>query len=156
MAPPNCTLLHLDVPPGPRTPHPTRSARPGPATDVALDLATWPGPRGEMYVAVVGEIDLCTAPTLLSYLRRAMQHPGCRTLVVDLREVRFLGARGIGTLMTVALDARDPDVRLAVVADHATVVRPLLLTGATDDLALFPTPGAARTSVAPDSTTNGR
>jgi hypothetical protein len=58
-----------------------------------------------------------------------------------------LGARGINVLMTITLDAHAHDVRLALVADHHTVLRPLQLTDTADHLPLFPTPDAAR---APD------
>ena len=57
---------------------------------------------------------------------------------------RFLGARGINVLMTITLDAHAHDVRLALVADHHTVLRPLQLTDTADHLQLFPTPDAAR------------
>ena len=97
-----------------------------------------------MLIVADGEIDLCTGPTFLSCLHRAMRHPSCRTLIVDLRQVRFLGARGINVLMTITLDAHAHDVRLALVADHHTVLRPLQLTDTADHLLLFPTPDAAR------------
>lgn len=46
--------------------------------------------------------------------------------------------------MTITLDAHAHDVRLALVADHHTVLRPLQLTDTADHLPLFPTPDAAR------------
>jgi anti-sigma B factor antagonist len=104
-----------------------------------LQLSTLTRHHGEVVVVVRGEVDVGTAPTLLSLLDEAMLHPSCRTLIVDLREVRFLGARGVGVLLTARLAADAHDVRLALVAEHRAVLRPLEITATTDRFAVYPT-----------------
>jgi hypothetical protein len=47
-------------------------------------------------------------------------------------------------LLTIQLDAHAHDVRLALVADHCAVLRPLRVTATADQLMLFPTIDAAR------------
>ncbi len=159
MAPPDCTRRTVDIP-GARhtatdtTPSPARRMPiSGVGSDPAgglgmavppLDFATLPGLLGEMVVIVAGEIDLGTGPALLAYLHRAMRHPSCRTLIVDLQQVRFLGARGISVLITIARTAQARDVQLILVADHRAVLRPLQLTGTDDLFTLVPTLDAAR------------
>ncbi|MDT7554973.1 MAG: hypothetical protein QOI16_3513 [Pseudonocardiales bacterium] len=109
-----------------------------------LELATHTHPHGEMLVVANGEIDLSSAPTLLTTLTTALRHPSCRTLITDLRGVGFLGARGITVLLTIRHTAHTHDVRLAIVADHQAVLRPLQITATTDQLTLYPTLAAAR------------
>ena len=99
-----------------------------------------------MLVVANGEIDLSSAPTLLTKLDSALRHPSCRTLITDLRGVQFLGARGIAVLLTIRHTADTHDVRLAIVANHQAVLRPLQITATTDQLTLYPTVAAARAS----------
>jgi hypothetical protein len=65
---------------------------------------------------------------------------------VDLRKVRFLGARGIGVLACIQTLAMARNVRLAVVADHHPVLCPLFVTADSHSLAVFPTLRSARHS----------
>jgi anti-sigma B factor antagonist len=101
-------------------------------------------PHGEVLVVVSGEIDLSSAPTLLTKLDSALRHPSCRTLITDLRGVQFLGARGITVLLTIQHTADIHDVRLALVAGHESVLRPLQITATIDQLTVYPTVTAAR------------
>jgi anti-sigma B factor antagonist len=115
-----------------------------------LELATQTHPHGEMHVVAKGEIDMSSAPALQSVLDRALRHPSCQTLIADLRGVQFLGARGIAVLLAIRLDADNHHVRLAVVADHQAVLRPLQITATTDQFTLYPTVAEARaTALAP-------
>jgi anti-anti-sigma factor len=109
-----------------------------------LELTTQTHPHGEMLVNATGEIDLSSAPTLLATLDNALRHPSCRTLITDLRRVQFLGAHGITVLLTIQHTADTHDVRLALVADHQAVLRPLQITATTDRVTMFPTVAAAR------------
>jgi anti-anti-sigma factor len=112
-----------------------------------LALATSTHPRGEMHVTATGEIDMISAPLLLSGLESALRHPSCRTLITDLRGVQFMGASGISVLLAIQASVDTHDVRLALVADHPAVLRPLQITGTTDLLTIFPTIAAARATV---------
>jgi anti-sigma B factor antagonist len=118
-------------------------------TDTLLALSTVTDVPGEVLVVAVGEIDLGTSPGLLSYLSRALDQPGCRTLIVDLRTVSFMGARGVGVLTTTRTLAMARNIRLAVVADHRPVLSPLRLTTDSHDVEIFPTLPSARTPPAP-------
>lgn len=81
MVPPNRTSDHVDIPAGPRAVADTSRHR--------LTLTTAQVPRGEVLVTVDGEIDLYSEAAFSSGLHRAMGHPSCRTLIVDLCRVRF-------------------------------------------------------------------
>jgi anti-sigma B factor antagonist len=132
----NSTSVDAGRPPG--------GTAPDGAASTPLELSTSTGYHGEVVVVANGEVDVCTAATLLSELGGALAHPSCRTLIVDLRGVRFLGARGIGALLAIRLGADAHDVRLALVADHRPVLRPLAITTTSERFALFPTVAAAR------------
>jgi anti-sigma B factor antagonist len=135
--PPGCRAR-----PTSRSVHAGREARLG-VSPTLLQLTTSTHPHGETLVVANGEIDLSSAPTLLAGLDSALRHPNCRTLIADLRGVQFLGARGITVLLTIQHTADTHDVRLAIVADHQAVLRPLQITATTDQLALYPTVAAA-------------
>jgi len=104
---------------------------------------------GEVLVVADGEIDLCTGPGLQSFLTHALDHPSCRTLIVDLRRVHFVGARGVGVLATTSKLALEHDVRVAVVANHRPVLRLLHVTAGSPDVATFPTLASGRTPPSP-------
>lgn len=108
-----------------------------------LRLSTTSRADGQVLVTACGEIDICTGPTLLSWLERALAHPSCATLILDLRKVGFMSARGVGILTTVQADAVNYNVRFIVVADQIAVLRPLHLTAVDNYLTIFPTVAAA-------------
>jgi anti-sigma B factor antagonist len=133
-------------PPDARTRPTSGSARAG-RLDVSptlLQLTTSTHPHGEVLVVANGEIDLSSAPTLVAELDSALRHPSCRTLIADLRGVRFMAARGIAALLTIQIKADNHAVRLALVANHQAVLRPLQITATTERLTLYPTVAAAR------------
>ena len=89
---------------------------------------------------VGGEIDMMTAPAFENAVRQALGETPA-TLIVDLSGAQFFSSAGIAVLM---LAHRESDgVALRVVASDHVVLRPLELTGLTDDLAIFPTLQAA-------------
>ncbi|RZT86818.1 anti-sigma-factor antagonist [Pseudonocardia sediminis] len=106
-------------------------------------------PTGEIVVTVDGEIDGCTTSELLARLIDALHVAAGRTLVVDLSEVRFMGACGITVLLTIRADALALGIPLAVVADQRAVLRPLQVTAAGHELAIHPTVAATRGGPAP-------
>lgn len=78
-------------------------------------------------VAVAGEVDVSTAPTLTQALETALRgHPS--RLVVDLHEVSFLGSAGLSALVQ-ASRAGEAGTSLRVVADSPVTQRPLTLMG---------------------------
>jgi anti-anti-sigma factor len=80
--------------------------------DAVVEFGIHPrrGSAGVVTLEIVGEIDLFTAPSLLTAARDELA--GCRALVLDLAGVTFCSARGVGTLVEIR--------RLA--AQHGTAV----------------------------------
>lgn len=85
-------------------------------------------------VRVAGEVDMVTAPALESQVV-ALVRERPRLLVIDLTEVRFFSSAGLAVL---ALAHRESDegTQLRVVANDPAVLRPLELTGLTEDLSI--------------------
>lgn len=89
---------------------------------------------------VGGEIDMMTAPAFEHAVREALAEQPAR-LIIDLSGAQFFSSAGIAVLV---LAHRGSDnVALRVAAGDRVVLRPLELTGLTDDLAIYPTLQAA-------------
>lgn len=98
--------------------------------------------HGLVLVRVIGEIDMLTAGHLGEVLDGALatvaddrdaggDGTGPRptpTVVCDLADVTFLGASGLDAFVAAHRNALVRDVRLVLVAEHRTVVRPIRLT----------------------------
>lgn len=85
-------------------------------------------------LTVSGEIDMTTAPTLENAVRQALTaRPAI--LVIDLTDVEFFSSAGIAVLVLAHRNESGADLR--VIADDRTVLRPLELTGLTDDFAIY-------------------
>ncbi|MFG1928388.1 STAS domain-containing protein [Cryptosporangium sp. NPDC048952] len=93
-----------------------------------LTVATQRDATGLTTVEVDGELDMLTAPTLMSVVDEALDR-GCNRLLVDLRPVRFLGSSGLTALIAVARRCASDQVQLRLVADGPSVMRPLEITG---------------------------
>lgn len=90
--------------------------------------------RDAVVLTVAGEVDMTTAPDLENAVRQSLeQRPA--TLVIDLSGADFLSSAGIAVLMLA--HRNDAGVALRVVATDRIVLRPLELTGLTDDLAIY-------------------
>ncbi|MFI9383157.1 STAS domain-containing protein [Kutzneria sp. NPDC052558] len=94
-------------------------------------------PAGDIAVVrVAGEVDMVTAPGLESRVVELLgERP--RLLVIDLTEVRFFSSAGLAVL-ALAHRAADARTQLRVVANDTAVLRPLELTGLTEDLSILP------------------
>lgn len=91
-------------------------------------------------VAVSGAVDVLTAPRLRSALAVALESLDDRPVVVDLRDVRFLGSPGLRALAesTEQASAKPGFQPLRVVVDrNRPVLRPIELTGYDAILALY-------------------
>lgn len=53
----------------------------------------------EVVVAVSGEIDVALRTRLVNRIRAAVAMPGVKTVIVDLTQVSFMDASGIGALL---------------------------------------------------------
>lgn len=105
-----------------------RSAPPGPG------LSTWLRDEDcRVTVVVVGGVDLVTAPVLREALERArlaLEATRDRAeLLVDMREVSFLGAAGLSVLAFAQILCIDDGTTMRVVGDQRVVRRPMELTG---------------------------
>jgi anti-sigma B factor antagonist len=88
-----------------------------------------------LVLVVVGEVDALTAPQLVDAVDAALaQHPV--TLVADLTKVDFFASAGLAALIDAHRKAGEK-VRFRVVAAGAATLRPLQLTGLTEELAVF-------------------
>jgi anti-sigma B factor antagonist len=110
-----------------------------PAAEIALPWAVRPAAPpltvtirslspSALICAVFGEVDSWTAPRLRDRLV-AQVHVGGPDLVVDLGEVGFLGAAGLGVLVEVKIAAEASGVGFCLVARTRPVLRPLTVTG---------------------------
>ena len=95
-------------------------------------------------VAVRGEIDAHTAPTLKDRLL-ALVTDGVDRVVVDLREVGFIESVGLGALVAVRKRLRPSDKSLCLVlGDDQTVIRRTFeITGLDKIFPIHPTVEAA-------------
>ncbi|MFB8006036.1 STAS domain-containing protein [Nocardia sp. NPDC056000] len=90
-------------------------------------------------VAVTGEVDMVSAPILLTAISDALATDHSR-IVVDLSEVGFFGSAGLSVLVRVAEAAVGRELRI-VVSEAAR--RPIELTGINELLDLYSTTAQA-------------
>lgn len=91
---------------------------------------------GAVVVVVSGEVDLLTANELLDALLDQVDRKHGR-LIVDLDDVQFLSSSGLSALALTDRAARENSVDLRVVATSRVTLRPLQITGMTEQLAVF-------------------
>jgi anti-sigma B factor antagonist len=96
-------------------------------------------PGGHVVVALSGEIDIVTAPVTRDLLAEAASE-AVTGITVDLGEVTFLDAAGLGVLAGASGAARRLPGGFRLVAVPARVLRLLTLTGLDCHLAAFPAP----------------
>lgn len=113
---------------------------PAPAVEASSDDApfsvnTSVAAAGIITVSVRGEIDLLTAPPVGTALVAAQQH--APAVLLDLREVGFLGSAGLSVLVDAARRAGDRQGRFAVLVTAHAVARAIEVTGLDSALAVF-------------------
>ncbi|SDD08601.1 STAS domain-containing protein [Actinokineospora iranica] len=104
---------------------PRAPAPPAQQTNVRVERVS----RWATVATLRGEIDLRTVPDAGDTLRAALRTPDLLALVLDLSEVDFLAAAGIGLLLDLRDGAEARAVDLRVVAASRPVLRPLEVTG---------------------------
>ena len=92
-----------------------------------------------MAVALSGEIDIATASAVRQVLAEAVGRAAVG-VIVDLGEVTFIDASGLGVLAGAPSRARHLPGGIRLVAVPARVLRLLALTGLDRHLAAFPAP----------------
>lgn len=100
-----------------------------------------------MTVAVRGDVDLATAPLLLSALLDAVRQHRPRVLELDLAGLTFLDARGVSALLRTHLVARELGCRLRLLRPRPHIRRVLDLTGV---------PGVSAEQTGPESFPDSR
>ncbi|HEY2765717.1 MAG TPA: STAS domain-containing protein [Pseudonocardiaceae bacterium] len=100
---------------------------PEPRTGDPLRVDVLAGPSGTSTLRLCGEIDLATSPLLH---QRAMDELARepRQLVLDLRQVDFLGSSGLAALVEIRTEALRRGVGLRLVSASRAVLRPLIAT----------------------------
>ena len=97
-------------------------------------------------VVVSGDVDISTSPALREALAGVLNN-GTRAVVVDMSGVRFVDSTGLGVLVGAYTAVRNAGGRLAVVNDHAAVLKVLSITALHDVLGVHPTLAEAVASV---------
>lgn len=85
-------------------------------------------------VELAGEVDLVTVPLLHDRVMTVLDQvpgfdPSARRMVLDMRQVSFLGSSGLAVLVELRTAAQRRDVRLQLVTTSRAVLRPLIATG---------------------------
>jgi anti-anti-sigma factor len=87
-------------------------------------------------VRVVGEVDMSTAALFEDHVAAAVR--ASTPVVLDLREVTFLGSSGLSVLIRQQERCGEMGAVLRIVADQREVLRTLQIAGLTDTFALYP------------------
>jgi anti-sigma B factor antagonist len=90
-------------------------------------------------VAVSGELDLASSPTLQEELDR-VSASNSQLLIIDLRELDFMDSTGLSVLVRAHQRAEEQGRQLAMVKGPQQVQRLLSLTGVADRLTLVDRP----------------
>ncbi|MCP2257695.1 anti-sigma B factor antagonist [Streptoalloteichus tenebrarius] len=135
--------MNPDQHPAPPSDGPTGDAAPEQVIDLSVRHLD-----GARVVAVSGEVDMLTTPTLRTHLQH---HLDARPdlLVVDLSGVTFLGSSGLAVLVAAAQRARESGVPFRLVCTTRAVIRPLTATGLVDVLDIRATVREALGDAAP-------
>jgi anti-sigma B factor antagonist len=88
-------------------------------------------------VALEGELDLGRAPSLKWALIDSLD-AGCKQLVIDLSQVRFMDSTALSVLVGVNRNL-DSDARMAIVCVNTNVLKIFELSGMDGAFAIFPT-----------------
>lgn len=108
-----------------------------PVGDDACSVTTNWIHRDVVVVAILGDLDMATAPEVADAIRSAVEH-GPGALIVDLSRVHFLASAGINLLISVHRDLL-PSKQFGVVADGPATSRPLTVIGVDTILAVYRT-----------------
>ncbi|ASO19856.1 anti-sigma B factor antagonist [Actinoalloteichus hoggarensis] len=104
----------------------------------ALALSVEHSPDSATVITLVGEVDMLTAPLLDQALGEQLEDGG-DPLVVDLREVDFLGVTGLAVLADGLTTARATGVALRLLCAGRPVRRALAATGMDDPTTVYHT-----------------
>lgn len=93
---------------------------------------------GAAVLAVTGALDMVTSDEFADRLTGVLsERPAA--LIVDLSDLDFLASAGMAALVEGKRIAEAADIELVVVADGPATSRPLVITGLTELIAVYPT-----------------
>jgi anti-anti-sigma factor len=90
-------------------------------------------------LAVTGELDLASTPTLEQELER-VRTKGPSLIIIDLRELEFMDSTGLSVLIRAHQQAQQGGYRLGIVNGSRQIRRLLTLTGVADRLTIVERP----------------
>ena len=93
-----------------------------------------------MYLRLMGEFDLAAVGRVENALDRVFQAPTTRRIVFDLRQLIFMDAAGLGTILRANERARAGAFELVVVRPRGTANRVFTLTRAGLELSMVDEP----------------
>jgi anti-sigma B factor antagonist len=103
----------------------------GTMTAAELDITVRKAGEGTAVVAVAGEIDVYTSPSLQERLVEVLKDE-TSSIVLDLSQVTFLDSTGLGVLITALKRCRSAGGDLVLVTAQANVLKVLEITGLND------------------------
>jgi anti-sigma B factor antagonist len=103
---------------------------------------------GVEVVLVEGELDIATAPRLISVLNRAVQE-ALRSLVVDLSDVNFMDSTGLALLINAHRRLTRRSKGFAVVCPPGPLLRVFEVTDMVETLHVCPDRDSAWAALAP-------
>jgi anti-sigma B factor antagonist len=112
--------------------------RPSPASLVPLQVHV-SHVGATAHVAVAGDLDMATAPRLQSALDAVIER-GSTQVVLDLRDVEFLGSSGIAILEGLERQAQTAGFTVTVVRGSLAVQRVLEIAGLPDRMHFVDSP----------------
>jgi anti-anti-sigma factor len=108
---------------------------------VPLGLAHRIYPDGHAVAVIRGELDAATADQAFEYVRRVIDRSH-GPVDIDLAGLTFCDARGLRTLIGVAVHARKAGRRLSLVAPRPGIVKIMRITGADANFPELRQPGS--------------
>ena len=110
-----------------------RGACPPPRTPLGeepaqLELACQTGPNGYEIVSMTGELDIATAEQAYSYISEVIDGR-LAPVTVDLSDLTFCDASGLGALARIARHAREAGRQLMLTSARPSVVKIMRITG---------------------------
>jgi anti-sigma B factor antagonist len=103
----------------------------GGSVEIAADLLALTSRRDgrDTILMVRGELDLATAPLLERALAELINDQSCRTIVLDLHDLDFMGSTGLSLLLKAQDHAQNRGGELSLTRPSSAVMRTIQLAG---------------------------
>jgi anti-sigma B factor antagonist len=93
---------------------------------------------GVLRIAVTGEVDVASAPTLREHLYGAVERSK-GIVIVDLLGVTFIDSTALGVLIGTQERSDEHGIQLRIILKEARIVKIFEITGLTDLFSIYPT-----------------